>query len=109
MGSVMYRIDGPLFFGAVYKFREAMAEIGKPPKVLILEMQDVPVVDGTGIHALKEAFKMLRKFGTKFIISGIHSYRQQKLERGGILDYVPKENFCKTTQEGIELARKLVL
>ena len=107
-GSVMYKIDGPLFFGAVYKFREAMAEIGKPPKVLIIEMQNVPVVDDSGIHALRESFKRLRKYGTNFIITGIHAQRQHKLERGGLLEYVPKENFCKTTQEGIELARRLV-
>jgi SulP family sulfate permease len=107
-GAVMYRIDGPLFFGAVYKFREAMAEIGKPPKVLIIEMQNVPVVDSSGIHTLKEAFKLLKKSGTKFIITGIGEQRLHKFENGGLLDYVPKENFFKTTQEGIELARKLV-
>lgn len=107
-GAVMYEISGPLFFGAAYKFREAMAEIDKPPKVLILQMKHVPVIDGTGIHVLTEEFKALKKFGTKFIITGINSRRRNKLERGGILNYMETGNLCGTTQEAIDIAHKLI-
>ncbi|RYZ51873.1 MAG: sodium-independent anion transporter, partial [Sphingobacteriales bacterium] len=37
----VFEITGPLFFGAAYKFRDAMRFIEKPPKVLIIRMRKV--------------------------------------------------------------------
>ncbi len=44
-GVQVYEINGPFFFDAVYKFREAMIVVSKPPKVRIIRMRRVPVID----------------------------------------------------------------
>ena len=44
----VFEINGPLFFGAAYKFKDAMKVLEKPAKVLIIRMGNVPVIDATG-------------------------------------------------------------
>ena len=108
-GAIMYEINGPLFFGAVYKFREALAEISKPPKVIILLMKHVPVIDSTGIHALEEAVRGLRKKGTSFIFCGLQAHIEDKLERAGITDMVGKENILNELPEAVARANALCI
>jgi SulP family sulfate permease len=107
-GAVLYEINGPLFFGAVYKFREAMAEISRPPKVLILQLQQVPVIDSTGVRALQEAFKALRKKGTRFILCGMQPGVRERLERAGIQEFVDTENSCEGLPEAVARAQALL-
>ncbi len=51
-GVEVFEITGPLFFGAAWKFKDAMRLIEKPPKVLIIRMSQVPVIDATGIKVI---------------------------------------------------------
>ena len=106
-GALMYQINGPLFFGAVYKFREALSEISKPPKVLILQMQRVPVIDSTGTHALREAFRGLSKSGTVFVLCGLQPQIIEKLERSGLLSLVKKENICDSLSDALKRAEEI--
>ena len=43
----VYDINGPFFFGAAEKFRDALAQIHRKPRALILDMENVPVIDST--------------------------------------------------------------
>lgn len=106
-GAVMYEINGPLFFGAVYKFREALATISKPPKVLIVEMQLVPVVDSTGVQLLKESFAALRKKGTVFVLSGLQPQVRGTLERSGLIGMMSPKDVCATTDEALARAKEI--
>ena len=72
-GVEVFEITGPLFFGAAYKFKDAMRFIEKPPKVLIVRMRHVPIIDATGIKTIEEVHKGARQRGTKLILSEIHS------------------------------------
>ena len=53
-GIEVFEISGPFFFGAAYKFKESMKVLKRPPKVLIIRMRYVPVIDATGLHAIEE-------------------------------------------------------
>ena len=72
-GVEVFEITGPLFFGAAYKFKNAMRYIERPPKVLIIRMRQVPIIDATGIRTLKEVHKESKHAGTKLILSEVHS------------------------------------
>lgn len=50
----VFEITGPLFFGAAYKFKDAMQFIEKTTRVLIIRMRHVPIIDATVIQTLKE-------------------------------------------------------
>jgi SulP family sulfate permease len=69
----VFEITGPLFFGAVYKFKDAMRQVERAPKVLILRMRNVPVIDASGIRTLKEIHKDFRRRGTRLILSEVTS------------------------------------
>lgn len=106
-GSIIYDINGPLFFGAVYKFREALSETGKAPKIIILQMENVPVVDSTGIHALEESFKVLKRSGACIILSGLQPQVREKLERAGLLGKIDALNITRTLEDAIIRAQKI--
>jgi SulP family sulfate permease len=69
----VFEINGPFFFGAAYKFKDAMRIIEKPPQVLILRMGNVPIIDATGIRILREVNEEIRKRGTKLILAEVRS------------------------------------
>jgi len=57
----VFEISGPLFFGAAYKFKDAMRFIENPPKVLIIRMRKVPIIDATGLKTISEVYQESRK------------------------------------------------
>lgn len=72
-GVDVFEINGPLFFGAAYKFKQAMQVIEKSAKVLIVRMRHVPIIDATGIQVLREVNKTLKNRGTKLILSEVNN------------------------------------
>jgi SulP family sulfate permease len=67
----VFEITGPFFFGATYKFKDAIKIIEKRPRVLIVRTRHVPVIDATGLHTIKDVLKMCRNDNIQLIISGI--------------------------------------
>src|SRR3990172_5775627 len=49
----IYEIRGPFFFGAVYKFKDIVDVVARPPKIIILRMRLVFTIDATGLHAIE--------------------------------------------------------
>ncbi|NML21229.1 STAS domain-containing protein [Pseudoflavitalea sp. G-6-1-2] len=93
MDVEVFEIEGPLFFGAVYKFTEALRQIEKPPRVLILRMKQVPLIDASGIKALKDALKDCKKRKTKLILSEItNQHVMDELRRSRLLFAIGKAN-----------------
>lgn len=59
-GVALYQIAGPLFFGAAQKAVGAIETVGASSKVLILDLEEVPTMDATGLVALESALERLR-------------------------------------------------
>ncbi len=93
-GVEVFEITGPMFFGAAYKFKESLKLLSKPPKVLIIRMRSVPVIDATGLHTLEEVFKQSRNREMKFILSGVQKGVYSELEKSHLLEMIGKENIC---------------
>jgi len=104
----VFEITGPLFFGAAYKFKDAMRFIEKPPKVLIIRMRQVPIIDATGIRTLEEVFKESKHRGTRLILSEVHSQQVKKeLQVARLLFSIGKANVTNSFEEA--LSRSSVL
>jgi SulP family sulfate permease len=98
----IFEITGPLFFGAAYKFKDAIKVIEKTPKVLIIRMPNVPIVDATGIKTLTEVYKESKRKGTKLILSEVNSEQvMQELKKARLLFAIGKSNVKKTLGEAI--------
>jgi SulP family sulfate permease len=52
-GVEAFRLHGPFFFAAAMEFEELLSRSGGRPKVLILRMAGVPLIDASGAAALK--------------------------------------------------------
>jgi SulP family sulfate permease len=98
----VFEITGPLFFGAAYKFKDAMKFIEKPPKVLIIRMRQVPIIDATGIKTLEEVHKESKHRGTKLILSEVYSEQVlSELKAARLLFAIGKANVTGTFEESI--------
>ena len=98
----VFEINGPLFFGAAYKFKDAIRFIKKPPKVFIIRMRYVPIIDATGIRTLKEIHKESKNRGTKLILSEVHSKQvMDELSAARLLFAVGKANVTDTFEQAL--------
>jgi SulP family sulfate permease len=105
----VFEITGPLFFGAAYKFRDAMKYIKQRPKVLIIRMRHVPIIDATGIQTLKEVVQESKKHHTKIILSELNSEQVRKeLQDSRLLFAVGKANVTDTLDKAL-VRSKIIL
>ncbi len=105
----VFEITGPLFFGAAYKFKDAMRFIEKAPKVLIVRMRRVPVIDATGIRTLKEVYKESAHRGTKLILSEVLSEQVlEELKDSRLLFTIGKANVTDTFEKALERSRVVI-
>ncbi|MEO6682041.1 MAG: sulfate permease [Ginsengibacter sp.] len=99
----VFEIVGPLFFGSAYKFKDAMRYIKKHPKVLIIRMRHVPIIDATGIQTLREVYEASRTKQTKIILSEVNSAQVNlELEKSGLQLSVGQDNILKTLEAALE-------
>ena len=70
-GVMSLRLSGPLFFGGASQISHFFQKINEAPKVLILRMGYVPVVDATGANIIVEFIKKVKKYDTKIILSNV--------------------------------------
>ena len=104
----VFEINGPFFFGAVSKFRDAMRFIESPPKVLIIRMRNVPAIDGTGIHALEEVYHESIKKGTQLVLSGVHTQPLMALDQSGFLKVIGEQNVLGNIDDSLDRAREIL-
>ncbi|GAB1429951.1 sulfate permease [Ignavibacteria bacterium] len=106
-GVHVFEINGPFFFGAADKFKEAMHQIGRPPKVRIIRMRNVPALDATGLHVLEETWRESKQRDIVFIISEIHTQPYIALQHSDLFDKIGEENIIPTFDESLEKARQI--
>lgn len=105
-GVEVFEITGPLFFGAAYKFRDAMKYIKQHPKVLIIRLRHVPIIDATGIQTLKEVVQESKKHHTKIILSELNNEQvRNELQDSRLLFAVGKANVTDTLDKAILKAK----
>ncbi|MBS1528539.1 MAG: STAS domain-containing protein, partial [Bacteroidetes bacterium] len=108
-GVDVFEINGPLFFGAAYKFRDTMKMIENPAKVLIIRMDNVPVIDATGLRILKDVYHEVSKKGSKLILSEISSEQvTSELQKARLLFLIGKANVTATFENALERAGEVL-
>lgn len=107
-GVEVFEINGPFFFGAAYKFREAMSIVERPPKVRILRMRDVPAIDSTAMHAIQEALRSVRRSGGHLLLADLHAQPLVAMQRSGLLDEVGEENTFGNLDDAVARSYELL-
>ena len=84
-GEVMvYRIAGPLFFGASTSVASALEQIGRLPKVLIFDLSAVPLADTTAASSLRGFVDRARRHDAEVFIAGASPRVQRVLTSVGL-------------------------
>ncbi len=104
----VYEINGPFFFGVSHEFEEALRVVSKKPKVQILRLRHVPVMDATGLHALKQFHERCRHRNIRLVLSGIHSQPFKVLKESGLYDSIGRENVVTNIQHAVARAHQLL-
>lgn len=80
-GVEVFQITGPLFFGAASRLDDLLDQFFQPPKVFILRMRLVPIIDASGVHALETLFERCRRRGIVLIISGLQAQPRRVVQK----------------------------
>lgn len=98
-GTLVYRIDGPFFFGAAEKFEHALETIQSSTKQVVqvvLRLGQVPFIDATGLQTLSEIAANFHENGIRLVLCEVRPNVFEKLKRADILDTVGANNVFVT-------------
>ena len=107
-GVAIYRINGPFFFGAAWRLKDALDRIGYAPHTFILDLAAVPFVDATGAHALYQFIHDVRRRGATLILSGARPETRKALRRGGLVPRDRSVRFAPSLARAIALIESRV-
>ncbi|MEE3716366.1 SulP family inorganic anion transporter [Tumidithrix elongata RA019] len=96
----VYRLDGPMFFGAAAQFVSFLRD-APDVKYLILRMRYVPIMDTTGLVALEEIYRDLKRHGCQLIFSALRPEVERLLERSGLLAEIGRDNCFESTEKAL--------
>jgi SulP family sulfate permease len=105
-GVEVYEINGPFFFGAAEKFKDTLSEVSKKPKVLIIRMRNVPAIDSTAIHALRDLIRRTRRDGTVVLLSDVQPQPLLALGRSELLSEIGEDHLFGNVDEALAAARQ---
>ena len=103
--TLVFEINGPLFFGAADKLNYLALNIEED--ILILRMRSVPAMDATALHTLEGVFDICKKNNTTLIFSHVNKQPYSVMEKSGFIERVGERNFCKNIDEALAYAEKL--
>ncbi|HTI07163.1 MAG TPA: sulfate permease [Puia sp.] len=108
-GVEVFEITGPLFFGAAYKFKDAIRFIENPARVIIIRMRKVPIIDATGIKTIGEVRKEFSRRGTKLILSEVLSRQvMEELKNSRLLFAIGKANVTDNFETALKRCREVL-
>lgn len=85
-GVEAFQFAGPLFFAVANRLDSLLDVYIDAPRVLILRMRLVPLIDASGVHALKQFLKRCHAQGTRVILSGVQKQPRKVLRKMGVVD-----------------------
>lgn len=105
-GVVVYEINGALFFGAAETFRDILNRVTARPKVLIVRMRNVSLLDATGLRALRDVVRRIRQERALVLIAELHAQPLLTLERSSLLEELGRGALCTTLDDALDRARE---
>ncbi|MEO6410067.1 MAG: SulP family inorganic anion transporter, partial [Burkholderiaceae bacterium] len=88
------RLYGNLFFGAVDKIEALGGAIGPDIRAVVLEMHRVVSIDSTGLDALEQLARQLRRQGTRLMLVNLNDQPNSLVHRGGFAATLGADNIA---------------
>ena len=101
--AMVYRINGAFFFGATSAVSHVLDQIGAHPKIFVLDMTDVPLIDSTGARMLAEFAGKLNRSGTRVYLAGARKSVRRTMLIAGLRK--PIVRYAATAADALQAAR----
>jgi len=105
---VLYDVAGPLFFGAAGRAMASLETLAGHVKVVILDLEDVPAIDATGLVILEEALGKLGRRGVYVIFAGLQDQPTKALAKADIVPVEGRLAFTSSAEFAIGMAKARV-
>ena len=105
-GVEAFQISGPLFFAVANRLDDVLDLYPTPPRIFILRMRFVPLIDASGVAALSQMISRCRRHNTKVILSGLRAQPLRILTQMGIADDGDALRFATDFDAALAIARK---
>jgi len=103
-GVEAYRVSGPLFFAVANRIDDVLRAFGKPPRVFILRLRLVPLIDASGATAIGNLVERCRREGTALIFTGLQPQPARILADMGIVADGTSLRFADDFARALEMA-----
>ena len=103
--TMVYEINGPLFFGAADKILKITVD--EKMNCLILRMRSVGSIDATAMHKLELLYEDCKAKEIQLILSHVNEQPMAVMTKAGFIDMVGKENFCAHIDDALKRAEDL--
>lgn len=101
------RLNGPIFFGTINKFKEVMQTVPADAKIVIIRMRLVSFMDQSGLYAMEEAIKDIQDRGAQVLMTIIQPQPMYMLTKMNLIpDIVPEDHTFKTFEDCTEYLKK---
>ena len=100
------RLNGPIFFGTINKFKEVMGDVPADAKIVIIRMRLVSFMDQSGLYAMEEAIKEIQARGAQVLMTIIQPQPMYMLTTHKVIPgVVPEDHTFKTFEECTDFLR----
>jgi SulP family sulfate permease len=104
-GVEVFRISGPLFFGVASRLDEVLDQFRESPRIFILRAGLVPMIDASGVHALRTLAERCRRHNIHLIISGLKPQPRGVLASMGFTAVSGQVSLVPDFDSALDLAR----
>lgn len=87
------RLDGPLFFGVVNRFRDQFSMVPPDVEVMIIRMRKVAFIDQSGLYAIEDAVRTLKSNNVKVLFTMIQEQPLYMMKRVRMIPALIEEEF----------------
>ncbi len=102
------RLNGPIFFGSITKFKEVMTDVPNDAKIVIIRMRLVSFMDQSGLYAMEEAIKDLQARGVMVLMTIIQPQPMYMLTKMKVIpEVVPQEHTFKTFEDCTDFLKQI--
>ncbi len=91
-GTAVYALEGPFFFGIKERLETALEAAHRHADILVLRMEDVPLIDATGLQTLWDLLDACKRNQTRLVLCGARHNVQEKLKAAGLTGQIGKAN-----------------
>lgn len=98
----IFEINGPFFYSVADQLDDVLIHMEIKPRVFILDISKAPLIDATGLNAIKKFGIKCKKIGIVFCISGADDSKRELLKKSSVKKTIGEDHIFSSIQEALK-------